>query len=228
MKTLTFETPRSKRTPMPVQVDLCGEHITVQRPKDSVLFFAQQVAGQSVGEADQAMAVLDFVEGTLEPQDRQRFFERICEFNDPVNLDACLTMLTGLVQRWSNWPDDDPHYEPDPVVVTSDYTPPTDREIPVELPDLDIQLTAYPPKDIVLLFTSASLATGANTGQQAWLVALFLDAALTEQDAWMINRRLRSRDDDLELIHVAEMVKHLIEAWKPGLNRQERRARARS
>lgn len=225
MRKLTFDTPIESREPRPVPVDLCGETLTVQRPKDAVIFFAQRVAGGSVTEPDQALAVLEFVEGTFEAKDRQRFFERICTFDDPVDLTACMTMLTGLLDRWGNYPEQE---DPDTVVVESSYTPPVGREQHLDLPDIGIDMVAHPPKDIVLLFTSASMATGVNVGQQAWLVSLFLDAALKPADAWTVARRLRNRGDDLDLSHVAKIVQELIDGWRPGLNREQRRAAGRA
>jgi len=225
--TLTFTTPARTRVHHPVPVVFCGDEWTLQRPKDATLYFAQVVAAGGVGDADRAEAIMQFVNSVLDPVQRHRYFERIIDRADPVALDETLLLIGGLADRWTNWPDDG---QPEPVIVEPvQGRPPAGESITVVHDDLEVRFVAHPPKDIVLLFAAASLAVGANLGQQAAAIGLFLDSALEPADALVISHRMRSQHDELDLEHVAEFVTQLAQTWLPGpANRAERRAAART
>lgn len=222
METLSFTTPARTRAEQPVEVDLCGDTFTVRKPKQAVLYFAQAIIGDTVSDADRAMSLLQFLDAGLSPIDRKRFFDRCLDRDDPVNLQASLDMLNGLVDRWNNWP---AKGKPAKVVIKPNSTTPVGEAVELVHEDLDLRFTAHPVKDIVMMIVQASMAAGANVGQQAWAVGLFLDAALDPADAFIVARRMRNPDDDLDLEHIAEMVQSLLAKWngKPG-NRAERRA----
>lgn len=224
METLSFSTPARTRTEQPVRVDLCGETITVRKPKQAVLYFAQAIIGDTVSDADRAMSLLQFLDAGLSPLDRKRFFDRCLDREDPVNLQAALDMLNGLINTWNNWP---AKGKPATVVVKPNGAGPTGEDFELVHEDLDLRFTAHPVKDVVLMIVQASMAAGANVGQQAWAVGLFLDAALEPADAFVIARRMRNPDDDLDLEHIAEMVESLLKRWGTGGNRAERRQAAR-
>lgn len=225
MDTLTFTSTRRTRSEQAVPVSLCGEDITVRRPKDAVLYFAQTIIGDTVSDADRAMAVLQFIEGTLDPLDRKRFFDRIIDRADPIDLQAVTSLVGGLLDRWNDWPADG---KVEPLEIEGDEpTPVPGGPVQVVNKDLELEFTVHPPKDIVLLIVSTAMATGANLGQQAWAVGLFLDAALDAVTAMLVSRRMRSNQDDLDLEDIAEIVKELIGRWAPRTNRAQRRARAR-
>ena len=215
---LTFTTPARDRDPRTITVELCGEEIQVDRPKDATLYFTQTAIGDTASAGDQAMAVLQFIDGTLEAAQRQRFYQRICDRTDQVDLAACIDLLSGLFARWGDW-DNAPTQ---PLVVTSDHRPTEGREVPVDQTELDLHVTAHPPKDIIRFLAASSLASTANLGQQSWALGLFLDAALDSVDAHLIARRMRDQTDGLDLEHVAEIVQGLVERWNAG-NRAERR-----
>jgi hypothetical protein len=225
-ETLTFTTPKRKRLSQPVEVDLCGEQFTVERPKDAVLYFAQAVIGDSVGEADRAAAVLQFLNSTLEPMQRQRYFERCIAEDDPVDLRATMSLVGGLTERWADYPETG---HPEPVIVEATADDGNDVEtVEIVNDDLNLYFTAHRPKDVILLFAAASLGIGSNLGQQSWAVGLFLDAALTPQDALVVAMRMRNQQDDLDLADVAEIVSALAQRWAPQvMNREQRRAAAR-
>lgn len=232
MDTLSFSTPAKTRTAQAVPVVLCGEEFTVRRPKDAVVYFMQTVIGDSVSEGDRAMAVLQFVDSALDPVDRKRFFDRCLDGprgleypGDPVNQAATLEMIGSLLDRWNAWPETG-HHTPDPVIVEPTATPFAGQPVRIKHEELDLDFTAWPPKDIILLFVAASMATGASVGQQAWAIGLFLDAALLKQDELMVSQRLRHTDDELDLGHLAEIVQELITRWTPKGNRAARRAAA--
>jgi hypothetical protein len=221
VETLSFSTPARTRAEQPVEVDLCGETITVRRPKQAVLYFAQAIIGDTVSDADRAMSLLQFLDAGLSPLDRKRFFDRCLDREDPLNLQAALDMLNGLIDRWNNWP---AKCKPARVVVTPNGGAVVGEDIELVHEDLGIRFTAHPVKDIVMMIVQASMAAGANSGQQAWAVAIFLDAALEPGDAFVVARRMRNPDDDLDLEHIAEMVESLLKRWGSGGNRAERRA----
>jgi hypothetical protein len=223
---LTFTTPRKERLAQPVSVTFCGEEFTVQRPKDSVLFAAQVVAAGDVVGPDRAAAILQFLNSTLEAQDRYRYFARVIDRADPVNLSATIELVAELARRWGDWPADG---DVAPVVIEPSPTPSTGQPVEIVHEELDLEFVCHPPKDVILLFTAASLATGAAPGQQAWAIALFLDASLSGEDALMVATRLKDTRDDLDLGDIAEIVMKLMERWGQGLltNRAARRAAAR-
>lgn len=225
-ETLTFTTPTRERLSQPVPVTLCGEDIgVIRRPKDAVLYFAQTVVAGDVVGPDRAGAILQFLNSALDHGQRHRYFQRVIDRDDPLDLRATLDMLGGLAQRWGNWPTTG---EVEPVVATPAENPPQ-PPAPIRIVnDLGLDFLAHPPKDVVLLFTAASLATGSNAGQQAWAVGLFLDSALPPQDALVVSGRMRDTDDDLELRDIAEIVTELVGRWDLGTNRATRRARALS
>lgn len=223
METLSFSTPARTRAEQPIPVTWCGEELVIRRPKDSVLFFGAEIGADDA--ADQAAALIDFLDGTLDPAQRKRFFDRIRDREDPINIATTGALVDGLMQRWNNWPDDD---QVEPLVIEPTPTPVVGSDVRVLHEDLDLDVVAHPPKDIVRALVGSALATTATVAQQAWVLGLFLDAALDPADAMVIARRLRSRDDDLDLHHIAEIVADLVERWAPTANRAERRAAARA
>lgn len=236
METLEFTSNTKRRTgrgdSQTVSVVFCGEPFSVDRPKDAVLYFAQTVVGDSVGEGDRAMAILQFLESTLAPMDRKRFFDRVLDGprgpdhpGDPVDMAATMELVAGLVELWGDWPVGG---DVEALVVEADPQPPTAGPLRVVNLDLDLDVQAWPPKDIVLMLAAASMATGANLGQQAWAISLFLDAALNPADALRVAQRMRRTGDPLDLEDIAEIVEGLLDRWAPGTNRATRRANAKA
>ncbi|MBA8929502.1 hypothetical protein BC739_006720 [Kutzneria viridogrisea] len=196
----------------------------MDRPKDSVLFFAQQIVADTVSDADRALAVLSFLESTLKPSDRKRYFDRVMNRVDPVGLEATLDLVAGLFARWTDWPIDG---QVEPLIITAAASTPTGAPLTVVNEDLGLRFTAHQPKDVVLTFVSAAVATGVGLGQQAWAIAFFLDSALEPGDALLLAQRMRRADDDLDLGEVDEIVRALIQRWAPTGNRATRRAEQR-
>lgn len=224
--TLSFSTPARQRVHEPVEVVLCGEEMTLQRPKDAVLYFAQVVAGDSVGAADRAYSLVQFLNSLFDETDRKRFFERILDRDDPVHLQETVELVAGVLDRWANYP---AKGSPEPVVVEPFEHDDPPEPVWVVHEDLDLRFEACPPKDIVSLFAAGSLGAGVSSAQEAWAIGLFLGAALDHQDEMMVAHRMRSPHDDLDLEHVAEIVSELAQRWAPGArNREQRRAAARA
>ncbi len=225
METLipSFTTPSRPRADQPITVTWCGENLVIRRPKDSVLYFATALGSEI--EQDQAAALVDFLDGTLTPDQRKRFFDRVRDRDDPINLATTSALVDGLLVRWNNWPEDD---QVEPLVIDPVPAPVIGSDIRVPIEELELDLVAHPPKDIVLFLMASTLAVTSTVAQQAWMLGLFLDAALDPADAMVIARRLRSRDDDLDLHHVGVIVSDLVEKWLPRANRAERRAAART
>lgn len=228
MTTLTFDTPTTRRRdPQPIPVDLCGEQFTVHRPKDTVLYFAGGISADTASDSDRAMGMLQFLDGTLDPEQRHRFFERCRDRDDPVDMDVTLRLVTGLLQQWTDWPADG---DPDPVVIEpADESTPRAEPVTIDHPSFDLEFQAHQPKDIILVFTTAALAATAGIGQQAWAMGMFLDACLDPADSVIVSHRMRDANDDLDLEHVSEIVQRLLGHWNPEpANRQQRRAAAKT
>lgn len=224
----TVEFTTSKKTTKPtkptkITVQLGDENLSAPRPKDGVLFFAQSAVSDHANDADRWSSAWNLLSAVLNAQDRHRFLQRACDRDDPLNAAMMWDMIGQLLDRWnldSKIPasvpvvvEEQPHPEfPDPVKIVNE--------------DLDLDLVAYPPKNIILGLTASALSTGATLSDQAWVIGLFLDAALTRGDVLTINYRLRDSDDDLDLEHLTELVQTLIRRWydKPIGNRKSRRA----
>lgn len=230
MSVVPFTTKsKAPRQPQPVQVTFCGEQFVVERPKDATLFFASRVVAEDVPEGDRAQALLQFVQNTLDPITYKRFLERALDPADPVDLQATLRLVAELVDRWNNWPARGPAM---PVVIKADPAPPLGDPIDVVDEDLGLDFVAHPPKDLLMAFVAAALATGANPGQQAWSIGIFMDAVLDPETRSTIRRRLVARHDDLDIGNLADLVRYLIGQWNPDvvpvvveLPRAQRRAR---
>ena len=224
MDTLTYTTPARTRDPQPIPVTWCGEDLTITRPKDAVLYFATTVTASDIDEADRALAMIQFLDGTLTPEQRKRFFERVLDRDDPINARTTIALVRGLTERWAKWPESG---DVEPLIVEPQPSLTLGKDVRIRNDDLDLKVTAHPPKDIVLFYVGASIATTATQGHQAWAIGMFLDACLDPLDSYTISRRLRDRDDDLDLQHISEIVSDLIERWTPKTNRAQRRAAAR-
>jgi hypothetical protein len=103
---------------------------------------------------------------------------------------------------------------------------------PVRLknPDLGLDTTAHPLKDVALMIVAAFAG---RAQAQHWIVEKFLEAALPHDEYLYLRRRLMSRHDLLDIEHLDPMIGKLIEHWAetidvPRPNREQRRAAARS
>lgn len=225
MDTLTYSTPARTRDPQPIPVTWCGQDLTVTRPKDAVLYFASTVTASDIDESDRALALVQFLDGTLTAEQRKRFFDRVLDRDDPINARSTIALVRGLTERWAKWPASG---EVEPLVVEPQPDMVLGDPVTVVHDALDLEFVAHPPKDIVLFYVASSIATTASAGQQAWAIGMFLDASLDSSDSHAVSRRLRDRDDDLDLQHVSEIVADLITRWVPDRpNRAQRRAAAR-
>lgn len=226
LETIEFTTPakKTKAKKVETKLDLVGETYTVSKPKDAVLFFAQSAVADTANDADRWMAALQFLDAAFTPMDRKRFFERACDAEDPLTAGAVFDAIGSLLDRWAptnKTPANAPvKVEPHPDTIPAGLQP-----VRIVNDDLNLDLTCHPPKDLVLGITSAAIATGANTGQQAWCIALFLDAALSPHDTLTLDHRMRSHNDDLDLDDVAGIVQALIERWYPDGPQPNRKAR---
>jgi hypothetical protein len=218
---LEFTTPKRNREARPVSVDLCGHELVLHRPKDTTLYFASQISADTASDGDRAMAILQFVEGVLDPVTRKSFWD--WAIAGDINLTAVMEMIGAALERWTDW---DPS---NTDAIQIDYTDGPWQPQPVEIvnQDLGIHWTCSPPSDLIVACVAASLATGADVGQQAWGIGIFLDAALSPADAMVTARRMRQIDDELELGDIAEIVNALLEQWRPPTNREQRRERAK-
>lgn len=219
--------PRDQQ--QPVTARLCGHEFTFHPPKRAVLFFASTMLSDEVSEADRAAAMLQLLNGTLEPGDQKRLMDVCIDRSNPIGRDVIFQLVGSLLERWGDentdtstleiaGPDDGPVFYGDkPIQVRND--------------ELDLDFTAHPVKDVVLMLVSSGISTTGSVGQQAWCVGTFLDACTDAGDSFTLNTRLRSRHDSLELEDLVEIVVQLIERWAPEqapTNRAQRRARSTS
>lgn len=233
MEKLEYSTPKQAK-PRPkrsVPVSLCGHDVTFHEPKDTVKFFASQMIADEVSEADRAMALLQFLNGTLDPGDQKRLMDRIADRADPLGRAAVMELVATLLDRWSDapstkgtvtidGPDDGPvFYGDEPIHIVND--------------ELRLDFAAHPPKDLALLLVASGISTGSGVGQQAWSVGFFLDSCTDAQDRLVLNHRLRARDDVLDLTHLTDLVSQLLGRWAPDYvpdapNRAARRAKQKA
>src|SRR5690606_13335312 len=236
METLEFSSPqRAKATRKPpVTVHLCGHDITFHEPKQTVKCFAGNLIADEVSEADRAMALLQFINGSLDGAEQKTFTDRATNRDDPLGRAAVLELVATLLNRWS----DEPTEQAAGATLTIDGPeggPEFYGDEPVRLhnPDLDLDLVAYPPKDLALMLVASGMATGSTLGQQAWSVGVFLDSCLEPPARLLLNHRMRDRNDPIEITDVTDVVVQLLERWAPehaptaGGNRAARRAAAR-
>lgn len=219
--------PRKKDITTPV--DLGGETLTFHRPKDGTLFFTQSAIADTANDADRWLAGLRFLEATLKPQDRKRFLDRACDRDDNLTAGMFWETIGQLLRRW-----DPASKVPPGTVLRIDPVPDgVQGQRPVRIVDdnLALDFVAHPPKDIILGITASAIGAGASTGQQAWCITLFLDGALDPAVALELSYRLNSpaySNDPLELGHLFEIIRKLIERWYSGEvprpNRAARRA----
>lgn len=229
VEVLEFSAPAKKAARPEIPLQLVGETYTARAPKDAVMFMAEAAIADTAGEADRWMATIQIVNTMLTDQGRHRFWQRVVDRDDPLTQGAVMEALEALFKRWA------PSSKvPDTVPVIIDAHPDRLADIglkPVKIvnADLDLDLVCYPPKDIALGVVAASMATGASNAQQAWSVNLFLDAALPLGQAQILSHRLRDSRDDLDLEHLAQITRTLIDRWygdAPKPNRAARRAAA--
>lgn len=219
----TKSKPKHPAASAALTVKLGDEELSAPRPKDGVLFFAQSAVSDNANEADRWSHAWNLVNAVLSAQDRHRFLERVCDRDDPLNAHMFWNMIGQLLDRWNL---DSKIPASVPVVVKEEPHPPFPDPVRLHNEDLDLDIVAYPPKDIVLGITASALSQGSTVSDQAWVIGLFLDAALERKDVLTINYRLRSGQDDLDLSELTQMVQMLIERWydKPVGNRKTRRA----
>lgn len=230
IEVIEFSTPAAKMaaTRAEIPLALVGETYQVTRPKDAVLFTAQGAVADTASDADRWLATLQLVEAMFSPQDRHRFYQRCIDRDDPLTQGAVMEAIGALLTRWapkSKVPASEP--------VTIEAHPDAVSELglkPVRIVngDLNLDLTCHPPKDLMLGIVSAALAAGTDLSQQAWSINLFLDAVLEPGQDRLLAHRLRSPQDPLDLEHLAEITKSLIERWYSGAPKPNRAARRAS
>ena len=224
---IEFATPKTQtRETITTKVTLCGEDFYARRPKDAVLFFAQSALGEVASDADRAMAMLQILDASCDSIARHRILERACDRDDPVTAGVVYRMIEALTERWS--PETKAPAEHPVVVDAVPDTAPQADPVRVVNDDLALDLLCHPPKDIILHITSSGLATGANQGQQAWCVMLFLDAALDKSDAVHLSQRMRQPNDPLDLEALMSVIETLMQRWYPDVGREGNRAQRRA
>lgn len=227
METLEFSTPKRQRQDESVTVDLAGEGMVFHRPKDATLWAASTITGDEVPAADRAMGLLQFVNGTLEPTEQKRFYERVIDRDDTLGQRAMFNLLDVLLRHWGP----DSGRRASTLVAEQDEPPGFYGDEPVQITNADVGLdfVAYPPKDLALMMMASGISTGAQVGQQAWSVGFFLDACTDPATRFSLGNRMRSRHDPLELEDITDVVLALMQKWAPEYapvrgNRAQRRA----
>lgn len=226
---IEFTTPKARaRETVSTKVTLCGEDLYARRPKDAVLFFAQSALSEVASDSDRAMSMLQILDAACDSVSRHRILERACDREDPVTAGAVYQMIEALTERWS--PETKTPADHPVVINPSPDSAPRADAVRIVNDDLGLDLVCHPPKDIILHITSSGLATGANQGQQAWCVMLFLDAALSKADAINLSQRMRRPSDPLDLEALMSIIETLMQRWYPEAgdtgNRAQRRAKS--
>lgn len=236
-----FSTNRQTHDADPVVINLCGEEMTLHRPKAMAILNGEQALSPMLEaeypdthEQVRANCILNFLIGVFRMDGFLRFMERSRDANDPLSVKAIYDAMQQLVERWSDY---EPNSNP-PIVIGPDEEPDVPRQ-PSRLvvPGRGVDVPAYPPKPLLLMLVSALGLSPDLRGQKVATDKL-LDGILHENDADNVKYRLNLPDDvdALDLDDLDEPINALISEWfpdedetvpAPPQNRAERRAAAR-
>lgn len=229
VETLEFTTPTTRtRDAHPITVDHLGDELTIRRPKDWVLLSAQTAMAENITDTERALAIVQFLLGTLGQQGYARYLNRTLDRDDPVNFATTIELIAGLLDRWGN-------YTPETAAFTVEPQPRDIHGEPARVvnDDLAIDLEFHPPKDVALMIFAATATSTEDYGQQ-WAVEYFVDATLTRTEAMTLKRRLRMPNDGdpLDVEHLDPIMESLLTRWQPvdpnmPANREQRRAQSK-
>lgn len=189
METFEFTTPTvATRDPQTLTIDLCGEELRLDRPKDWILTNVGTIFSDDVTDDARAQAMLRYLLGTLDENGYERLLHRSLDRDDNLNLAALLEFINTT---WTRWSDTNTH-NPTPIVIRSDD--PGIRGYPVQVrnTDLGIDLIAQPPKDLVMMIVAACATRSSSAGHR-WAIEYFLEAVLDRDDFLRTNMRLKDR-----------------------------------
>lgn len=246
MRDLEFTTPTlEKRDPQTITVDLAGEQMSLDRPKNWTLGKIADATSDVIPLEDRAAAILGFFGDIFAEDHYGKFLHRLFDHDDPINMPALTRFFTEIGRRW----DEHDHWQrtynrplPDernPTIIIS--APPgsvVGDDVRLTLRGLGLDETgpiiATPPKDTVTLVIAGCVSRAQVVGQR-WAVEQFLAATFPDGEAAYLVRRLNDQKDDLDLQHLDPMLSKLIEIWSPQnndtpaapANREERRAAER-
>lgn len=227
--TFEFTTPAADRDPQTITVDLVGDLHELDRPKDWALTNVGTILADDVPHDARAQAILRYVHGVLGADGHERLLERALDRGDNLNLTALLDFIGRSAERWNDYN----AATNTPIRVTSDDPGIVGEPVRLVNRHLDLDVTAEPPKDLVLMVLAASAGRGVVASQR-WAVEFFLQAILPFDAMRTITHRLTSKNDPLDVEHLDPMVSQLVEHWStaldvtPPANRAERRAAARN
>lgn len=233
-----FTTPTTSRDPQTIEVDLCGERISVDRPKEITRGKLGTILAEGVVPMKHRVpALVQFLVGTLEDDDYERLLERAADREDPINFSALMALLNDLSQRWDEFDEHErnhgtrlPAAHNPPIVITAPPGGIPGEDVPVTNLELDTDepVIAYCPKDLfIFLFTG--LAT--SPLGQVWATDYFLGAVFSPEVNRAIQRRLLTKDDPLDIAPINHMIGELVKGWAPDIeleaapaNREQRRS----
>lgn len=223
----TFTTPDlAPRDPQTITVNLAGEELTIDRPKDWTLANVDTAFANDVPDDVRAPAILRYLSGVLGPDGFKHLMSRSLDRDDPLNLDGVLWFVVETYDRWTNF---DPRRNP-PITITDRPTL-LGQRVPVRNPDLDIDTTVTPPKRLFLLFL---YGYGATPGGAGYAMEYAMEAVFPRDVFLALSRRLNTPDDVLDIGHLTPMITRLVDAWSSGIelklppvNREGRRAAQR-
>lgn len=232
----SFNTPDlPARDPQTIHVDLCGELLELDKPKDWTLANARTAVSEAeIPPNQRAQATTKFLVGTLGQEAYDRLLHRSADRDDPINMAALRDFIEQALARWADY---DPNDNPTIVVVA----PPGGLVgEPVSLRGMDQlgmqqeTVTIDPPKDILLMIFQA-MAVG-NEDAQHWAAEMIMEATFPHELYRHLVTRLTTKNDPLDVEHLDPILAQLIEYWNDNAdfepqpapaNREERRAAAR-
>lgn len=235
MDHITLNTSGTLTPREPIHLTLCGEDMTIHRPKTMALLAARQATDNTVdadypddpdaAERARADAMLSFLTATFRRAGMLRFLHRAADRNDPIDVDEMFEAVRQCVELWDDYPD---HGTPSVVV-----TPSTDPEPPrpilrlvVDTHDIDIE--AYPPKRLLLMIVAGIVSKPELAAERLAIERLF-SGILNPDDAEWLQRRIDMPDDmdTLDIEHLDQPINDLIGTWfndeHVPANRAERR-----
>lgn len=209
METFEFTTPDlATRDPQAITVDLVGQQLELSRPKDWVLSNVATIMADDVPNDRRAQAILRYLLGALGEDNYAAFLSRTLDRADPINLRA---ILDFIVQSWNRWNDYNPRNNP---LITIGATNPGHEPEPIRLVnrDLNLDVAARPPKDLVIMIVAACATRSTSSGHR-WAIEYFLEACVEDTDFIHLNQRLNSANDPIDIEHLDPIISELIDKW---------------
>lgn len=228
-----FQTPAvDRRDPQTITLSLCGETLTVDRPKQWTLGQAKVIDDDSIPLQQRGQALAEFVTGSFDSDGWERLVARAADRSDPLNLASYTDAVNAMVSRWAEW-DNTPQPHTPITIEPRGGNGLLGEPVTVSYPALDLEMVhVEPPKDLFVLAMYAVASRGSGSGA-LWVVDQMMANTFPADAYEHIMSRLHDRSDSVDVEHIDPMFSQLLEHWTSHMdtstpaapaNRAERRA----